>query len=83
MSSPECLQIRCEREAIGEFADWLANWCERNAVPASVLAALQVAFDDLLTNLVDHAFPDASARQSASMGVRVITPNDFYQKAWR
>lgn len=32
---------------------------------------------------VSRSYPDANARQSASMGVRFITPNDFYQKAWR
>ena len=28
-------------------------------------------------------YPDTTAREQASMGVRFITPNDFYQKAWR
>ncbi|RZW04395.1 MAG: cell envelope integrity protein CreD [Rhodobacteraceae bacterium] len=32
---------------------------------------------------ISRSYPDTSARQSASMGVRFITPNDFYQKAWR
>lgn len=32
---------------------------------------------------ISRSYPDATARQSASMGVRFITPNDFYQKAWR
>ena len=27
--------------------------------------------------------PDKAARENATMGVRFITPNDFYQKAWR
>lgn len=30
-----------------------------------------------------RSYPDTTARKSASMGVRFITPNDFYQKAWR
>ena len=32
---------------------------------------------------MSRSFPDGAARQTASMGVRFITPNDFYQKAWR
>jgi hypothetical protein len=32
---------------------------------------------------ISRSFPDGAARQTASMGVRFITPNDFYQKAWR
>ena len=32
---------------------------------------------------ISRSYPDTAARQSASMGVRFITPNDFYQKAWR
>lgn len=32
---------------------------------------------------VGRAFPDEAARGQASMGARFITPNDFYQKAWR
>lgn len=32
---------------------------------------------------VSRNYPDTAARQGASMGVRFITPNDFYQKAWR
>lgn len=32
---------------------------------------------------VSRAYPDTTARQTANMGVRFITPNDFYQKAWR
>ena len=30
-----------------------------------------------------RAYPDVTACRSANMGVRFITPNDFYQKAWR
>lgn len=32
---------------------------------------------------ISRSYPDTDARLSASMGVRFITPNDFYQKAWR
>jgi inner membrane protein len=32
---------------------------------------------------VSRRNPDPVARDSATMGVRFITPNDFYQKAWR
>lgn len=32
---------------------------------------------------VGRKLSDAAARQQASMGARFITPNDFYQKAWR
>ncbi|MEM9969680.1 MAG: cell envelope integrity protein CreD [Pseudomonadota bacterium] len=32
---------------------------------------------------VSRANPDQTARNSATMGVRFITPNDFYQKAYR
>lgn len=32
---------------------------------------------------MSRSYPDTTARQTASMGVRFITPNDFYQKAWR
>ncbi len=28
-------------------------------------------------------YPDAEARAGATMGARFLTPNDFYQKAWR
>lgn len=33
--------------------------------------------------LVSRETPDTVARKSATMTVRFITPNDFYQKAWR
>ncbi len=33
--------------------------------------------------LVSREYPDTKARNSASMGVRFVTPNDFYQKAYR
>ncbi len=32
---------------------------------------------------VGRDFPDQMARSQATMGARFITPNDFYQKAWR
>lgn len=32
---------------------------------------------------VGRSFPDQIARHQATMGARFITPNDFYQKAWR
>ena len=32
---------------------------------------------------VGREFPDQAARHAATMGARFITPNDFYQKAWR
>lgn len=32
---------------------------------------------------MSRSYPDMTAREQASMGVRFITPNDFYQKAWR
>ena len=32
---------------------------------------------------VGRSFPDQTARSQATMGARFITPNDFYQKAWR
>lgn len=32
---------------------------------------------------ISRSYPDTQARQNATMGVRFITPNDFYQKAWR
>lgn len=32
---------------------------------------------------VARANPDGAARNTATMGARFITPNDFYQKAWR
>ena len=32
---------------------------------------------------VGRSFPDKIARGEATMGARFITPNDFYQKAWR
>lgn len=32
---------------------------------------------------MSRTFPDRAARETATMGVRFITPNDFYQKAWR
>jgi inner membrane protein len=32
---------------------------------------------------VGRTHPDEVARQRATMGARFITPNDFYQKAWR
>lgn len=32
---------------------------------------------------VSRGFPDQLARRTATMGARFITPNDFYQKAWR
>ncbi len=32
---------------------------------------------------VGRNFPDSTARSRATMGARFITPNDFYQKAWR
>lgn len=69
MSESERLQIRCNREAIGEFADTLQAWCESHAVPQRVLMAFQVAFDELLTNLVDYAFEDAAARAGARIEV--------------
>ena len=32
---------------------------------------------------VSREYPDTKARNGASMGVRFVTPNDFYQKAYR
>ena len=32
---------------------------------------------------VGREFPDATARMQATLGAKFITPNDFYQKAWR
>ena len=32
---------------------------------------------------IGREFPDQMARAKATMGARFITPNDFYQKAWR
>ena len=32
---------------------------------------------------IGREFPDQMARANATMGARFITPNDFYQKAWR
>ena len=32
---------------------------------------------------ISRGYPDTTARQSAVMGVRFVTTNDFYQKAWR
>ncbi len=32
---------------------------------------------------VGRSYPDGMARSQATMGARFLTPNDFYQKAWR
>ena len=62
--------VERERRAIGRFNETLA--CDlRSALPADALRALQVALDELLTNVVMHA-----KQASGSIDVEVLRTDD-------
>lgn len=47
-------RIPRQREAISDFADAFAAWCEAAGVAPAVATRFQIAFDELLTNAVEH-----------------------------
>jgi anti-sigma regulatory factor (Ser/Thr protein kinase) len=50
--------IGSNRAAISAFAETLQDWAARHQVPTSVLQAFQIAFDELLTNTIEHGLAD-------------------------
>ncbi len=48
-----------QREALSDFADAFAAWCEGAGVPPAVATRFQIAFDELLTNAIAHGAPAA------------------------
>lgn len=43
-----------QRSDVSAFADRFERWCDEQSVPAETMLAFQVAFDELLTNALDH-----------------------------
>ena len=54
-------RIPRQREAIGDFAEAFQQWCEGAGVPPAVATRFQIAFDELLTNAVEHGGGGAPA----------------------
>lgn len=50
--------IANRRADVGAFADVFESFCVRHRIETTVLRAFQVAFDELLTNIIDYAHPD-------------------------
>lgn len=68
MDRAHVFQIACERTAISDFADQFAEWADTAGLDMRVSMAFQVALDEVLTNVVDYAFPDGGG---APIEVRV------------
>lgn len=58
MDRAHVFQIACERAAISDFADQFGEWADAAGLDTRVSMAFQVALDEVLTNVVDYAFPD-------------------------
>lgn len=46
------------RQAASQFADQFADWCQQQGVEPTVVIPMQIAFDEVLTNVIDYAHAD-------------------------
>jgi anti-sigma regulatory factor (Ser/Thr protein kinase) len=58
MNAEASYTIANRRADVAAFADVFEGFCVRHRVATVVLRAFQVAFDELLTNIVDYAHAD-------------------------
>lgn len=54
MSAVTTFNIQASRAGVAAFADQFEAHCEPAGVPMAVVRAFQVAFDEVLTNVVDY-----------------------------
>jgi anti-sigma regulatory factor (Ser/Thr protein kinase) len=76
MQQTERFSIGRRRQDISAFADAFEAWCVARQVPAATMIAFQVAFDELLTNAVEHGLVDCPTPE---IEVRVNLGSDGLQ----
>jgi serine/threonine-protein kinase RsbW len=73
MAHTERFSIGLHRSDISEFSDRFERWCEQHAVPADTMTAFQIAFDELLTNVIDYGL---AGRSDGLLEVRLTREDD-------
>ena len=57
------IPLRSRLEEIGRLARLLEAFGEAHAIPADVLLCVNLALDEVITNIVLHAYPDAQEHE--------------------
>jgi serine/threonine-protein kinase RsbW len=70
MPLTERFVIGNQRSEVSAFSDRFEDWCTQQGVASGVFRAFQVAFDELLTNVIDYALANV-ADPSMEVIVRV------------
>ena len=73
MPPSERFVIGSQRSEVAGFADRFEAWCEAKGIPMKAMLAFQVAFDEVLTNIIDYALVGVDA---PSIEVRLQRDDD-------
>ena len=61
MPLSERFSIGNQRSDVSAFSDRFDAWCANHGVATSIVVAFQVAFDELLTNVIDYSLAGVAA----------------------
>lgn len=69
---PETLVVRAEMNELARVGDWANQVAERLDLPQSILFALQLCFEEAVSNIVRHGFQDGEDVASPNKDVRLV-----------